>query len=168
MRAYVSVGSNLGDRWGFLALAARELRAVPGIAVLRASCVYDTEPLGPAGQGRYLNAVLEVETTLPPLEVLRTLLRVEETAYRQRPVRWGPRTLDLDLLLYGDQELRTPELTIPHPELRSRRFVLEPLAELCPDRLVPGNVAPGDVATVAELCRRAPPHAMTRVGQYPL
>ncbi len=163
MRAYVSVGSNLGDRWGYLALAARELRAVPGIAVVRASRVYDTEPVGPAGQGRYLNAVLEVETTLPPRELLRTLLRVEETAHRKRAVRWSARTLDLDLLLYADLELRRPELTIPHPELRSRRFVLEPLAELCPDHVVPGNGA-----TVAELCRRAPRHTMARVGLYPL
>jgi 2-amino-4-hydroxy-6-hydroxymethyldihydropteridine diphosphokinase len=163
MRAYVSVGSNLGDRRGYLALAARELRAVPGLSVLRASGVYETEPLGPPGQGRYLNAALEVETTLPPVELLRCLLRVEAIAHRRRAARWGPRTLDLDLLLYDDLELRTPELTLPHPGLPSRRFVLEPLAELCPDRPVPGNAA-----TVGELCRRAPRHPVTRVGLYPL
>lgn len=168
MRAYVSVGSNVGDRWAYLALAVRELRAVPGISVLRASGVYENEPVGPPGQGPYLNAALEVETTLPAVELLHALLRVEGIAGRRRATRWGPRTLDLDLLLYGDLQLRSRELTVPHPGLPSRRFVLEPLAELCPDRVVPGNRALRDGASVAELRRRAPPHAMTRVGGYPL
>ena len=163
MRAYVGVGSNLGDRWGYLALGARELRATPGIAVARASWVYETDPVGPPGQGRYLNAALEVETAVPPLQLLGVLLRIERKAHRRRSVRWGPRTLDLDLLLYGDIELRTPELIIPHPALTGRRFVLVPLADLCPDRVVPGTGA-----TVAELLARTPPLGVTGRGLYPV
>jgi len=161
MRAYVGVGTNLGDRWGHLALAARELRRAPGVTLLRASRVYDTEPLGPT-QPRYLNAALELETTLTPGELLSVLLGVERTAFRRRDVRWGARTLDLDLLLYGDMVLRTPTLTLPHPGLLSRRFVLAPLAELCP-----GVIVPGTGASVAELLRSAPAHDMTSAGLYP-
>jgi 2-amino-4-hydroxy-6-hydroxymethyldihydropteridine diphosphokinase len=161
MRAYVAVGTNLGDRWGHLALAARELRRAPGVTLLRSSRVYDTEPLGPA-QPRYLNAVLELETALTAEELLSTLLAVERTAFRRRDVRWGARTLDLDLLLYGDLVVRTPSLALPHPGLISRRFVLAPLAELCPDRVVPGTGA-----TVAELLRAAPANDMTAAGLYP-
>jgi 2-amino-4-hydroxy-6-hydroxymethyldihydropteridine diphosphokinase len=162
MRAYVGVGTNLGDRWGHLALAAAELRRAPGVTLLRASHVYDTEPIGPA-QPRYLNAALELETTLGAAELLRALLAVERTALRRRDVRWGARTLDLDLLLYEDLVLRTPSLTLPHPGLLSRRFVLAPLAELCPERVVPGTGA-----TVAELLRAAPANDMATAGLYPL
>ncbi len=162
MRAYVGVGTNLGDRWGHLALAARELRRAPGVALLRASRVHDTEPLGPS-QPRYLNAVLELETTLGPEALLAALLAVERAALRRRDVRWGARTLDLDLLLYEDLVLRRPTLTLPHPGLVSRRFVLAPLAELCPDRAVPGTGA-----SVAELLRAAPPLDMSGAGLYPL
>ncbi len=161
MRAYVAVGTNLGDRWGHLALAARELRRAPGVTLLRASRVYDTEPLGPA-QPRYLNAVLELETTLEPAALLAALFAVERTAFRRRDVRWGARTLDLDLLLYEHLVLRTPSLTLPHPGLLSRRFVLAPLAELCPERVVPGTGA-----TVSELLRAAPANDMAAAGMYP-
>ncbi len=163
MRAYVSVGSNLGDRWGHLAHAARALRAVPGIAVVGASRVRETAPLGPEGQGRYLNAVLALETVLTPDRLLSVLQRVEASALRRRAQRWGARTLDLDLLLYADRQLRTPALTIPHPALAARRFVLAPLAELCPRCPVPGTGA-----AVEELLARAPPHEMTVLGLYPL
>lgn len=161
MRAYVAVGSNLGDRWGNLALAARELRARPGIVVRRTSRVYDTSPLGP-DQPRYLNAVLELETALAPERLLDVLLDIERVARRRRSRRWGPRTLDLDLLLYEDRVLRTPALVLPHPGLISRRFVLAPLGELCPGRVVPGTDA-----TVAELLRRAPGHDVASAGLYP-
>src|SRR5512137_1325599 len=100
MRAFVAVGSNLGDRWARLALAARELRAAPGVAVVRASRVWDTAPLGPP-QPRYLNAVLELETTRTPRSLLELLRSVEAAAGRRRDVRWGARTLDLDLLVVG-------------------------------------------------------------------
>jgi len=164
MRAYVAVGTNLGDRFANLARAARLLREAPGVAVLRASRVYDTEPVGPP-QPRYLNAVLELETSRPPGSLHVALVRVEAESGRRRlsEVRWGPRTLDLDLLLYGDRTLRTPRLTVPHPRLASRRFVLAPLADL-----VPGLPVPGTSATVSELLARAPPLEVSLVGLYPL
>ena len=161
MRAYVGAGSNLGDRWGHLALAARELRAAPGVTLLRASRVYETAPLGPP-QPRYLNAALELETALEPEALLALLQRIERTALRRRAVRWGPRTLDLDLLLCGDAVVRSPSLTLPHPGLISRRFVLAPLAELCPEAVVPGTGA-----TVAALLRAAPQDDVTAAGLYP-
>ena len=101
MRAYVAVGSNLGDRWARLAQAARALRAAPGVAVVRGSRVWDAAPVGPP-QPRYLNAVLELETTRTPGALLALLRQVEQAAGRTRDVHWGARTLDLDLLLHGE------------------------------------------------------------------
>ncbi|HET9594512.1 MAG TPA: 2-amino-4-hydroxy-6-hydroxymethyldihydropteridine diphosphokinase [Anaeromyxobacteraceae bacterium] len=162
MRAHVAVGSNLGDRWAHLASAARGLRALPRTAVVRASSVHDTAPMGPV-QPRFLNAVLELETALTPERLLDGLLAVEEAALRRREVHWGPRTLDLDLLLHGDAIRSSPRLTLPHPGLAARRFVLAPLAELVPDLAVPGSGR-----TVSELLALAPPHDVVRVGAYPL
>jgi 2-amino-4-hydroxy-6-hydroxymethyldihydropteridine diphosphokinase len=162
VRAYVGVGSNLGDRWGHLALAARELRARPRVALVRASRVWDTAPLGPP-QPRYLNAVLEVEADLPPPVLLAVLLEVEKVGGRVRgPVRWAARTLDLDLLLYGDDVVRVPGLVVPHPDLVSRRFVLAPLAELCPEKVVPGTGH-----TVVQLLAMVAPEDLTVAGMYP-
>jgi 2-amino-4-hydroxy-6-hydroxymethyldihydropteridine diphosphokinase len=163
MRAYVAVGTNLGDRWGHLAHAARALRAEPRVAVLRGSRVFDTAPVGPP-QPRYLNAVLELEAELPARALLEALQRVELTCGRRRTgVRWAARTLDLDLLLLGDQVIRTPELLVPHPGLITRRFVLAPLAELCPDQVVPGTGQ-----TVARLLAAAPPGDVVPIGVYPM
>jgi 2-amino-4-hydroxy-6-hydroxymethyldihydropteridine diphosphokinase len=163
VRAYVAVGSNLGDRWARLAQAARELRGAPGISVVRASRVWDAAPLGPP-QPRYLNAVLELETGLPAPALLAALRRIEARAGRVRTgVRWGPRTLDLDLLLLGDRTIRRPGLVVPHPGLAVRRFVLAPLAELCPGREVPGTGR-----TVAELLALAEAGDVAPVGRYPL
>jgi 2-amino-4-hydroxy-6-hydroxymethyldihydropteridine diphosphokinase len=104
----------------------------------RVSAVIETEPVGRTDQPRFLNAVAELETTLPPAELLEHLLGVERLLGRVRVERWGPRTIDLDLLLYGDLALKTRFLSVPHPELHRRRFVLDGLAELCPDQTVPG------------------------------
>lgn len=163
MRAYVGVGTNLGDRWARLALAARALRAAAGVSLVRASRVWDSEPIGPP-QPRYLNAVLELETGRTPESLHRVLQDAERAAGRRRAseVHWGARTLDLDLLLHGEAVVRTPALTVPHPELARRRFVLLPLADLCPDRPVPGTGA-----TVAELLSRAPPQELRLAGLYP-
>jgi 2-amino-4-hydroxy-6-hydroxymethyldihydropteridine diphosphokinase len=161
MRAFVGVGSNLGDRWSNLGLAARALAATPRVAVVRASRVWETAPLGPP-QPRYLNAVLELEARLPPRALLAALQAVEALARRQRDRRWGPRTLDLDLLLHGDLVLAERGLTLPHPALAERRFVLEPLAELAPDLVVPG-----DGRTVAALLAAAPPWELAPVGRAP-
>ncbi len=162
MRAFVGVGSNLGDRWGHLAHAAGALRAAPRVALVNASRVYDAAPLGPP-QPRYLNAVLELETDLPALGLLDVLQEVERTGGRVRsPIRWTARTLDLDLLLYGDVVLRLPRLVVPHPGLVARRFVLAPLAELCPDRVVPGTGR-----TVAQLLALCAPEDLATAGLYP-
>jgi 2-amino-4-hydroxy-6-hydroxymethyldihydropteridine diphosphokinase len=162
MRAYVGVGANLGDRWANLALAASILRRSPRVALLRASRVYDTAPVGPP-QPRYLNAVLELETELTAPALHAVLQLAENAAGRRRSgQRWGARTLDLDLLLFGDDVIVRRTLRVPHPELAARRFVLAPLAELCPDRKVPGIGL-----TVAELLARVPHDDGAVVGLYP-
>ncbi|MCA9514101.1 MAG: 2-amino-4-hydroxy-6-hydroxymethyldihydropteridine diphosphokinase [Myxococcales bacterium] len=130
--AWIALGTNLGVGRAILARARRALGATPGIALEAASRVICTEPIGPA-QPRYLNAVVRVRTTLPPLALLAALQRVEGAFGRVRRARWGPRTLDLDLLFFGDRVMRAPDLVLPHPELHRRRFVLGPLAELDPD-----------------------------------
>jgi 2-amino-4-hydroxy-6-hydroxymethyldihydropteridine diphosphokinase len=131
--AYIGFGSNLGDREGTILAAAESL------GVRRLSTLRETEPWGVADQPLYLNAVGELETNEPARVVLSRLLAVEREHGRVRRERWGPRTLDLDLLLYGDAELDEPWLTVPHPFLHERAFVLEPLAELAPDLNVPGK-----------------------------
>jgi len=163
MRAYVGVGSNLGDRWTNLAHAARALRAESRVALVRASRVWDAAPLGPP-QPRYLNAALELECGVPAATLLAILQMIERSAGRRRTgVRWAARTLDLDVLLYGDEVIRTPTLVVPHPGVVSRRFVLAPLTELCPDRIVPCTGQ-----TVARLLAQAPAADVVRAGIYPL
>ena len=131
--AYVGLGSNLGDRAAALAGALAEL------APLRVSRVVETAPWGRPDQPPFLNAVAELETELAPEALLERLLDLERRAGRVRDgERWGPRTLDLDLLLYGDRVVESRSLSVPHPRLARRRFVLEGLAELCPGREVPG------------------------------
>ncbi len=132
--AYVGLGSNLGDREALIRRAAEAIGAV------RLSTIRETEPWGLADQPSYLNAVAELETALSARELLDRLLDVERELGRERAgPRWGPRTIDLDLLLYGDQVIDEPGLRVPHPYLLERRFVLEPLAELIPAQRIPGN-----------------------------
>jgi 2-amino-4-hydroxy-6-hydroxymethyldihydropteridine diphosphokinase len=132
--AYVGLGSNLGDREALIRRAAEAVGAV------RLSTIRETEPWGVAEQPPYLNAAAELETTLAPRELLDRMLDVERQLGRERGgPRWGPRTIDLDLLLYGEQVIDEPGLRVPHPYLLERRFVLEPLAELIPARRIPGN-----------------------------
>ena len=130
--AYIGLGSNLGDRQALLDRALERLRP------LRVSRVIETEPWGRADQPKFLNAVAEIDTALEPDALLEQLLALERELGRVRSERWGPRSIDLDLLLYGDRQVRTDSLEVPHPRLARRRFVLEGLAELCPDRAVPG------------------------------
>jgi 2-amino-4-hydroxy-6-hydroxymethyldihydropteridine diphosphokinase len=134
--AYLSLGSNLGDRAAHLAGAMQRLEAA-GVRILRRSSVYETEPQDRRDQPWFLNMVIEVETDLPPLELLAEIQRIEKDMGRERGVSKGPRTIDVDILLYGDAVLETKELEIPHPCLAQRRFVLEPLAELAPEMLHP-------------------------------
>jgi 2-amino-4-hydroxy-6-hydroxymethyldihydropteridine diphosphokinase len=138
VRAYVGLGSNLGDREGTLRRAIELLDAEPGIRVLAVSSFRETDPVGYLEQPRFLNAACAVDTDLPPRELLGRLLGVEQALGRTRDgPRFGPRTLDLDLLLYDDVSLEEAELTLPHPRLAERRFALEPLVELDPELALP-------------------------------
>ncbi len=130
-RVYISLGSNVGDRAGILkqALAAMEAN---GIHIVRQSSVYHTEPVDAPPQSWFLNAVVEAETMLMPRQLLATLTRIERTFGRRRTMARGPRTLDLDVLLYGTSVIHAKELEVPHPRMALRRFVLVPLAELAP------------------------------------
>ena len=129
MRAFVALGSNLGDRWRYLRDAYESLPDV-----VRASAVYETEPDGgPRDQGAYLNCVVELDTELTARQLLGIAHRLESAANRVRIERWGPRTLDVDILLVGDCVIDEPDLQVPHPRMWERRFVLEPLAELAPE-----------------------------------
>jgi 2-amino-4-hydroxy-6-hydroxymethyldihydropteridine diphosphokinase len=129
--AYIALGSNLGDRAATLDAAVRRLRAEPGLRVLAVSNNYETDPVGgPAGQGKFLNAAAAVETDRSPEDLLALLHRIEHQFGRTRGAKDGPRTLDLDLLLYGDRVIDTPTLTVPHPRMHQRAFVLMPLSEI--------------------------------------
>jgi len=131
--AYVALGSNQGDRRAHLRSAVAGL---PGVQ--RVSGIYETDPVGGPAQEPFLNCVVELETSLGPHELLARCQQLEEAADRVRDVRWGPRTLDIDILLYDDVEVATHDLHIPHPRMAERRFVLRPLADLAPDRCPPG------------------------------
>jgi 2-amino-4-hydroxy-6-hydroxymethyldihydropteridine diphosphokinase len=135
-RAAFGLGSNLGDRQAHLDAAVSGLRAAG--EVLLVSAFHDTEPLGGPPQPRYLNAAVVVATERTPRELLTLAHDLERRAGRERSVRWGPRTLDVDLLLYGGLAVRGPDLVVPHPRLHERLFVLEPLAEIALDWPVPG------------------------------
>jgi 2-amino-4-hydroxy-6-hydroxymethyldihydropteridine diphosphokinase len=140
-RAYVGLGANLGDRERTLRAAVEALGAEPGIEVVGVSRFRDTEPVGVLDQPRFLNGATALETELPPRELLERLLEVERRFGRDRGAErpQGPRTLDLDLLLYGAETIDEPGLVVPHPRLHERRFALEPLAELAPGLAVPGR-----------------------------
>ncbi len=140
-RAYVGLGSNLGDREQTLRAAVAALAARPGVEVVAVSSLIDTEPVGYTAQPRFLNGVAALDTDLSARELLELLLEVERSFGRRRdgvPPQ-GPRTLDLDLLLYGDGEIDEPGLRVPHPRLHERGFVLGPLAEVAPGLDVPGR-----------------------------
>ena len=136
---FIGLGSNLGDRAKNLALARAAL-ARGAVTKQILSSIYETEPWGPVAQGRYLNQVLRGETALDPHDLLATLLEIERSLGRDRAreERYGPRPIDLDILLYGEGEVREPDLQIPHPRMMQRAFVLVPLAEIAPDLIVGG------------------------------
>ena len=136
-RAYIAIGSNLGDRSAHIALARSQLARLPRTRLITFSRTYETDPLGPPGQGKYLNAAAVLETELQPVELLDGLRDIERQAGRQRREKWAARTLDLDLLLYDEQIIDTPDLKVPHPHMHERRFVLEPLAEIAPGAVHP-------------------------------
>lgn len=133
--AYLGLGANLGDRAEAIAAALRGLHQPPALEVTRRSSLYETAPVGVTDQPDFLNAVAEVRTTLTPQELLTRVLQLEQQMGRARTQRWGPRVIDIDILLYGDCILAGPELTLPHPRMMGRAFVLRPLAEIAPDAL---------------------------------
>lgn len=131
-RVYIGLGSNLGDRAGTIRAALRDLEERADIRVVRCSAVRETVAVGgPPGQGNYLNAVAQLDTALSPQELLARLLEIERRHGRRRELRNGPRTLDLDLLLYGDRVIDEEGLTVPHPRMWERAFVMQPLLEIC-------------------------------------
>lgn len=137
-RAFIGIGSNEGDRLALISRAAQLLAVRDDLRVIQMALVRETDPVGGPLQDRYLNTVVEVDTTLEPLALLRLMQAVERQLGRQPAVqRWGPRPIDLDLLFYEDHIITDPALTVPHPRLHERRFVLEPLAELAPGFLHP-------------------------------
>jgi 2-amino-4-hydroxy-6-hydroxymethyldihydropteridine diphosphokinase len=135
---FIALGSNQGDRELNLLRAIAEIGKLPATRITALSHFYDTDPVGPVKQENYLNAVLRVETPLPPEELLRELQRIETSVFKRvRTVHWGPRPMDLDILFYGNLLLAGEALTIPHPRLHERGFVLVPLAEIAPDFIHP-------------------------------
>ena len=156
VRAYLSLGGNLGDREVLLREAVRVL--AEQMRVRRLSPVYETDPWGYTDQAPFLNLVAEVETDLPPANLLLAAQATEQALGRERVLRWGPRTVDVDILLYGDRQLDRPELTVPHPRLGERAFVLVPLADLAPDLIIPGHGL-----TVREALARLPAAAKAGV-----
>jgi 2-amino-4-hydroxy-6-hydroxymethyldihydropteridine diphosphokinase len=139
--AYLGLGSNLGDRAANLDEATRRLGSAAGTAVVARSGVYETPPWGDADQPPFLNAALRIETSLSPLELLDLALSTERDLGRVRTRRWGPRTIDIDLLAYDDLGIADERLTLPHPRLFERAFVLVPLAEIAPQQRIGGVTA---------------------------
>lgn len=136
-KVYLSLGGNLGDRLAVLCKAVKCLQAVTGIAVVHVSRVYETAPWGVTEQPKFLNIAIEIETAFSPLELLHIVKELEKDLGRGSGIRWGPRMVDIDIILFGDATIRTPELTVPHAHFRERHFVLTPLAEIAPEAIDP-------------------------------
>jgi 2-amino-4-hydroxy-6-hydroxymethyldihydropteridine diphosphokinase len=132
-RAYLGIGTNLGDRLAHLQLAVDALAAADGVRVVAVSPVYETAPVGGPEQPDYLNAVVALDTAATPRALLELAHTIESAAERVRTVRWGPRTLDVDVLLVGDERVAEPDLVVPHPRMAERAFVVVPLADLDPE-----------------------------------
>lgn len=150
--AYIALGSNLQVPEKQLRLAARALDRLPNCHIERCSSIYRSAPVGPGEQADYLNAVIRLATTVSPTELLASLQRIEQDQGRERGEHWGPRTLDLDLLLYGDLSIATEALTLPHPRMHERDFVLYPLHEISDTRLTLPDGR--DIDTLIQQCPR--------------
>ncbi|UCD27961.1 MAG: 2-amino-4-hydroxy-6-hydroxymethyldihydropteridine diphosphokinase [Planctomycetota bacterium] len=136
--AFIALGSNMGDRRHFIETASAALGADPGVLDVRLSCLHETEPEGgPEGQGPFLNAAARVETTYDAVSLFDLMQRIEGDLGRERPQPWSPRTIDLDLLLFDDDLIDIPKLTVPHPRMHERKFVLVSLAEIAGDVIHP-------------------------------
>ncbi len=150
-RTFVGVGSNVGDRLAFVSKALVALNVTEGIRIVAVSSVYETEPYGRLDQPSFINAVAELEVDMSPADLLRVLKSIEDRLGRTRRERWGPREIDLDILFFGDLVIQERTVSIPHPDLASRRFVLVPLAELAPH-----YVDPKSGLTVSDLLKGCP------------
>ena len=135
--AYIGFGSNIGDRLVHIQNAIQTLSKTEGITLQKISSLYKTDPVGYEAQAQFLNGVAAIHTTLSPLSLLHTLKDIETAIGRKHRIRWGPREIDLDILIYGDLCLQTEKLVVPHPEMHLRGFVLVPLAEIAPDLVHP-------------------------------
>jgi 2-amino-4-hydroxy-6-hydroxymethyldihydropteridine diphosphokinase len=136
--AYVALGANLGDRMSHIRAAVAAMKYAPGIRFVKRSSLIENPAVGgPPDSPDFLNAVAEIETTLTPHELLKRFLEIERSLGRERREKWAPRPIDLDLILYGDQVIDTPDLKVPHPLMHERRFVLEPLVEIAPNVVHP-------------------------------
>ena len=162
---YVGFGSNQGDKAGFLRAALQKLKVDGKNRGFLCSSLWETPPWGTTGQEAYLNAVVRFQTDYEPPALLRRMQAIELELGRERPYRWAPRTIDLDLLLYGKQTIQTPELTVPHPLMTERLFVLLPLAEIAPELVLPDGTPLH--ARIAELQAREAESfaAMFRTGE---
>ena len=159
MRVYIGLGSNLDDPKRQVRKALQALTGLPGSTLCRYSSLYRSPPMGPQDQPDYINAVAELETGLSAAELLSLLQAIENQQGRVRgAARWGPRTLDLDILIYGQAQIKAPKLTVPHPGIAERPFVLYPLAEIAPDLEIPGCGA------LQELLDRCPPKGLKRLA----
>ena len=156
-RAFLGLGSNLGNRLANLQHAADLLGATEGIRVVACSRVYETDPVGGVAQPDFLNAVLELETDLSARELLAACLQAEQELGRVRGVRWGPRTADVDLLIYDEAAIEEPDLIVPHPRMHERSFVMMPLLELDPDPMLPAGLRAADAKPDGEVRLFGPP-----------
>ncbi len=147
-RVFIGVGSNLGRKEENVRRALDLLAGERGVSLTRVAPLYKTDPVGYQEQDWFVNTVAEIETILPPRELLEALMRIENGMGRRRAVRWGPRVIDLDILLYGKTTVSEPDLEIPHPRLQERAFVVVPLAQLQPDMALPGGRTAAELAAV--------------------
>jgi 2-amino-4-hydroxy-6-hydroxymethyldihydropteridine diphosphokinase len=136
---FLSLGSNIGDRDRYLRDALNQLQQHANIEIVRLSSIYETDPVGNVEQAPFLNMVAEGKTTLNATALLRTTQKIEQELGRTREIYWGPRTIDLDILMYNNESVKETSLVIPHPRMKERAFVLIPLAEIAPDKTIPGE-----------------------------
>ncbi|MBM7856027.1 2-amino-4-hydroxy-6-hydroxymethyldihydropteridine diphosphokinase [Desulfohalotomaculum tongense] len=157
--AYIGIGSNMGDKSFYINKALDLLHSPPEIKVVKVAPLYRTAPVGYTEQDWFLNTVAQLETVISPQKLLHQLQQIENKLGRERKIRWGPRTIDLDLLIYGDVTLTTPDLTLPHPRMTERAFVMVPLADISPTMaMIGGKTAEelaGELMLVQEIYRAA-------------